>query len=170
MDAMTNLLTRRSVRAYRFGQKIPKEKLESILKAGMYAPSAMHKSPWAFVVIQDPQKLEEITHIHPHAHFVTEAGCAIVVCADKSAAYEDYWCVDPLLAAQNILLAAHAEGLGACWCGVYPTKERMAAFSILLSLPAHIQPMALIALGVPKDEAAQPKDQFNPTLIHQEQW
>lgn len=171
MNTITDILTRRSVRAYQTQKNaVSKEKIDEILKAAMYAPSAMNKQPWAFFVVDDPALLAKIQEVHPYAGFLTEAGQAIIVCGDKAACYEDYWKVDPLLAGQNILLAAHALGFGTCWCGVYPNQARMRTFQKLLNLPEHIEPLALIALGLAKKEGTEPPQRFDAKKIHRNVW
>lgn len=170
MDLMQGLMTRRSVRSYRKGEKISKQELTDLLKAGMQAPSAMNKQPWAFVVVDKEDMLAQIQTVHPYAAFAAEAGTAIVVCANRRDCYEEYWKVDPMLAAQNILLAAHGMGLGACWCGVYPDATRMQTFAKMLNLPEHILPMALIIVGVPATPVGEPAGRYDSKKVHFNQW
>ncbi|MBQ2322281.1 MAG: nitroreductase family protein, partial [Bacteroidales bacterium] len=68
-------------------------------------------------------------------------------------------------ATQNILLAAHAMGLGAVWCGVSPIKERVQATSQILKLPSFVKPLCVIAVGHPA-ENPQPKDKWKPENVH----
>jgi nitroreductase len=77
--------------------------------------------------------------------------------------------LDCSTSAQNILLAAHALGLGAVWIAVYPGEERMTAVKNLLNLPDHILPLCLIALGHPLEKKA-PSNHFDPAKIHHNQW
>ena len=72
-------------------------------------------------------------------------------------------------AAENMLLAAHALGLGAVWTGIYPLEERIAAFRQLFGLPDTVTPLALLVLGHPADTPA-PQDRFRPDRIHHDHW
>lgn len=170
MNVMDCITTRRSIRQYT-GKVIGEEQLETLLKAAMYAPSAMKRLPWHFVVIQDPEKLAAITQIHPYTKMVVSAGTAIVVCAD--AGLNDnitHLIQDTAAAIQNILLAAHDMGLGTCWCGLYDNVERRDAISELCGITdENILPMSIIAVGEPDVEVETP-DRFKPERIHREQW
>ena len=77
-----------------------------------------------------------------------EAPLAILICADEGLEkYSSRWPLDCAAAAENMLLAAHASGLGAVWVGVYPEALRMNSFRSLLGLPENILPVALIVIG-----------------------
>lgn len=160
--------TRRSIRQYR-APGVSKSDLQTILTAGMYAPSAMNKQPWEFLVIQEPALLKQITQVHPYADFVIEAGTAILLCQNKQQAFGAYGPIDCALAAQNIMLSAHALGYGTCFCGVWPDTERMNAFSTTFNLPTGVEVIGLIALGTPADQPDTP-DRFDAKKIHLNQW
>ena len=170
MELYEGLITRRSVRVYDETKAVNAADIEKILKAAMYAPSAHARSPWEFVVIQEPKMLNFVAEIHPHAQFVPDAGTAIVVCGDLVRQHKNgdahYWPLDCSAATQNILLAAHALGLATCWCGIYPVSERIAAFKNLLNLPAHIEPFSVVALGYADSEPRQPAARFDESKIH----
>ena len=72
-------------------------------------------------------------------------------------------------AAENILLAAHALGLGAVWTAGYPAEERIAPIAAALGLPSNVKPLCIIPVGVPA-ENPEPKDKWKPENIHWEQW
>jgi nitroreductase len=82
---------------------------------------------------------------------------------------EGYLSVDCAAATQNILLAAHARGLGAVWCGVYPRRHRIDGFREMFGLPNHILPVAFIVIGYP-GETKPPANRYDPSRIHQERW
>ncbi len=170
MELIQGILTRRSVRNYIAQEKISKKDMERLFQAAMQAPSAMNKQPWSFIVVDDSEILAKIEKLHPYAAFVKEAGTAVIVCGNRADCFEEYWKVDPLLAGQNLLLAAHALGLGACWCGVYPDKTRMQNFSKLFHLPQNILPMALIAIGIPSRPIGAPTKRYDPQKVHFNQW
>ncbi len=95
---------------------------------------------------------------------------AIMVCADQSAETKTgYWIQDCAAATQNILLAAEALGLGACWLGLHPREERKEAISRLLNLPVSISPLSLIAIGK-KGETKPPAKRYLESHIHKNGW
>jgi nitroreductase len=101
---------------------------------------------------------------------VPEAPVAIVVCGDlRLETYTGYWVQDCSAATQNILLAAHAKGLGAVWVGIYPKEDRVNRLQKLLGLPPEVIPLALIPVGVPA-ERIPPARRFDPSRIHRDRW
>ncbi len=169
MDAIEAIRTRRSIRRYTH-DPVPDAVVAEILRAAMSAPSAGNQQPWQFVIVTDRGLREQIPTFHPYAQMVREAPVAILVCGDlRRESFEGYWVQDCSAAAQNILLAAHAQGLGAVWVGVYPKQERVKRFQALLELPPQVIPLALIPLGVPA-ERVPPADRFDPSRIHYDRW
>lgn len=169
MDALDNIFTRRSIRKYQ-EEPVGSETMETLIKAGMYAPSACNKQPWHFVTITERDTLNEIAEFHLNGKMLRNAPCALLICGDEIKAHDKgYWPVDCGAATQNVLLAAHAIGLGACWLGIYPREERVAKIKTLMSLPEHIHAFALIALGYPAETPFLP-NRFDPAKIHHEKW
>ena len=170
MNLINTILTRHSTRQYNKSKKATPEQLKQILACAMQAPSAMNKQPWHFIVVDNPEVLASIENLHPYAGFLTQAGAAIVVVGDTKSSWEDYWKVDPMLAGQNILLAAHALGLSTCWCGVYPNTQHMENLANILNIPCEYKAMALIALGTPNEDEKTPESRFNQAKIHLNEW
>ncbi len=169
MDQLGFIIDRRSIRRFK-DQKIDPEIITQLLTAAMYAPSAVNKQPWHFVVIDQRQMLNEIMKIHPYAGMLKTASIGIVVCGDERLQHDDgYWVVDCGAATQNLLLAAHMLGLGSCWVGLHPREGRKASFSSLLDLPSHVKPFALIALGYP-DEIKPRPERFHPEKVRYNGW
>ena len=117
MDAMENLLTRRSVRKYK-PDMVPKEVLEQIVRAGTYAPSGMGRQPCKIVVLQKKEDIEALEKLN--AAILGSSGdpffgapVVLVVLADRSAC--PTYRYDGSLVMGNLMLAAHALGLGSCW-------------------------------------------------------
>ena len=77
----SNIFARKSVRAYT-SQPIEKEKVDSLVKAAMAAPTAVNKQPWAFVVVDDRTALDKLAAELPYAKMTAQAPLAIVVCGD----------------------------------------------------------------------------------------
>lgn len=169
MDLLKVIHTRRSVRRF-LPDPVPTQEIEILLRAAMQAPSAGNEQPWHFVVIDERTTLNTIPTFHTYAQMLKEAPLAIVICADLNLqAFPGRWMLDCSAAMQNLLLAAHACGLGAVWVGLYPAEERMQPLSALIGLPEHVQPVALAAIGYAKDTPA-PADRFKPDRIHTNRW
>lgn len=171
MEAMEAILSRRSIRRY-LPDPLPEEAIRRVLEAGMAAPSAGDERPWHFVVITDREMLAAIPGFHSLSRFVPNAAAAILVCADLTLSKyppADYWVQDCSGATQNILLAAHATGLGAVWLGVHPEKVRIDGFRALCRLPDSIVPFSLVSLGLPAVRKGR-EDRFDPSRVHRERW
>lgn len=169
METLEAIHTRRSIRKYT-SQPVSEKIINELLAAAMMAPSAGNQQPWHFVVIRVRQTLDAIAKFHPHGKMLKDAPVAILVCGDPSLeAYRGRWVLDCSAATQNILLAAHAKGLGAVWVGIYPEASRIDGMRGLLTLPEHIIPLSLIPLGYPAEHVPQP-DRFNASRIHYDQW
>lgn len=161
------IMTRTSIRAYT-DQPVEEEKVEALLRAGMAAPTAVNAQPWHFVAVTDLGKLGELAAANPYAKMLESAPLAIVICGDMSKALEgkgrEFWIQDCSAAAENILLAAHAQGLGAVWTAVYPAEERIQPVCEALKLPETIIPLCTIVIGYPADNP-QPKDKWKPENV-----
>lgn len=166
---LETILTRRSCR--RFSKRLVDERdIKELLRAAMAAPSAGNQQPWHFVVITDRRLLEAIPGFHPHAEMCRQAAGAILVCADPAREkHAGYWVQDLSAATQNILLAAHAIGLGAVWVGIHPRGEREDGMRRLLHLPAQIVPFSLVPFGDPAENLG-PAERYEPDRIHRNGW
>lgn len=164
---LDNIATRTSIRDYE-ARPVEKEKVEKMLRAAMAAPTAMNKQPWHFVVVDQRSVLDSLADANPNAKMLLKAPLAIVVCGDMNKVIEgggrDFWIQDASAATENLLLAAHAMGLGAVWTGAYPSEERSKAISATLSLPDNLVPLNMIVIGYPV-EHPQPKDKFKEENI-----
>ncbi|MDE6650946.1 MAG: nitroreductase family protein [Paramuribaculum sp.] len=169
---IADIMTRTSVRTYS-GQEVENEKIDTLLRAAMAAPTAGNKQPWRFVVINDKAILNAIGTNFKTMTMAKEASVAVVMCGDTTATFkgdaQDYWIEDVSASSENLLLAAHAMGLGAVWCGIYPQMDRVREFSQMLNLPGNIIPMACICIGYPAGETT-PKDKWKPEYIHYNSW
>jgi nitroreductase len=171
MEAYEAILSRRSIRKFQ-DKQIEDELIERLIRVGMAAPSAHNEQPWHFVVIREREIIDAIPKFHPYAKMLAEAPAAIAVCVDHNLEKDPtagYWIQDCSAAAQNILLAAHALGLGACWLGIHPREKRKEALRKLLHLPEPVEAFCVIALGYPA-EAKTPSERYNPDRIHNDQW
>jgi len=171
-QTLMTILNRKSVRKFS-DQPVSKEQLETILRAGMAAPSAVNIQPWAFIAVTSREILDELNDRLPYAKMLRQSSAAIVVCGDLSktndAGYKDYWVQDCSAATQNILLAAEALGLGAVWTAVYHEQDRIDTVRDILNLPDHIIPLNVIPIGRPADDSPV-KDKWKPENIHWDVW
>ncbi len=169
MDAIEAIVTRRSIRRYK-PDAVGPEKVEILLRAAMQAPSSKNLQPWRFVVVTERALLDGFAAFHPHAAMLKEAPAGILVCGDRSAQPLDgYLALDCAAATQNLLLAAHALGLGAVWLGIYPREERIKETARLYGLPGSVLPIAMVAVGRPAEEK-DPAQRYDPAKIHEEHW
>ena len=169
MEVFHAIHTRRSIRKF-LPDPFPTSDVEQILAAAMTAPSAGNEQPWHFVVITDRAKLDAVVTIHNYAAMAAHAPLAIMVCGDPTLEkYSGFWIQDCSAAMQNLLLAVHAKGLGAVWCGVYPVEQRISGFRDLLDLPAHIIPMGLAVIGR-TTVAPVSKNRFRADRVHSDVW
>ena len=146
---------RRSIRAYK-KQDLPEGIVEKLIEAARSAPSAGNVQPWAFVVASSHDMKLSLSLAAYSQKDVEEASVVIVVCADEKRAEESYglrgktlFCVqDTAAAIQNILLSAHALGLGSCWVGAFKEEQVRKA----IKAPLGMRPVALIPVGYPDEK------------------
>ena len=165
--AIDNIMTRTSIRSFT-DRQVSADTIEMLLRAGMAAPTAVNKQPWHFVVINDRAVMDSLGGNGRQSQMWKESPLAIVVCGDMEKALEGpaqaFWVQDCSAATENILLAAHALGLGAVWTGCYPMEERMTNVSQVLNLPETIVPLCVIVMGYP-NESPEPKDKWKPENV-----
>ena len=165
--AIENIMTRTSIRKFE-QQAVEAEKVEAMLRAAMAAPTAVNKQPWHFVVVTDKQVLSELAGQGGRGNMLRNAPLAIVVCGDMSKAMQgkgqEYWIQDTSAATENLLLAAHALGLGAVWTGAYPMDDRYTHIQKVLGMPETVVPLNICIIGYP-DEQPTPKDKWKPENV-----
>ena len=161
MTASEAIRARRSIRKFVPGAEVTDQQIHALLEAAMVAPSACNTRPWEFIVVRDRAKLDAIREIHPYTGMLKTASLAIVMMALPETQVEPinigYYPQDCGAATQNILIEAVAQGLGACWCGVYPKEQRIAEIQTVLGIKG--VPFCVIAVGVP-DEAPNARGSF----------
>lgn len=168
MEALKALLTRRSVRKFT-PDPVPEEYVHQLLEAAMSAPSARNMRPWHFVLLSEREHLDQLADILPFGKMLYHAPLAIAVCGDRRVQKLGYWIQDCAAATENLLIAAHALGLGAVWLGVTPRRDRVRHISEFLQLPKGIEPLCVVALGFPAEVKEAP-ERFDPTRVHYEKW
>jgi nitroreductase len=169
MDAIEALLTRRAVREFT-PEMVTDEQINTILSAAMHAPSACNQQPWHFIVVDSREQLNAIAGLHPYAQMLLQAPLAIIVCGDLSLeTCPGNWAIDCSASMENLLLAAHALGLGAVWVGIHPVEDRVKDIGQLLGLPGFTRPLCLAAVGHPKGPLPK-ADRFKAERIHRNAW
>lgn len=169
MDAVQAIMTLRTVRLYT-AEPVKEETVQLLLRAAMQAPSARNAQPWHFVVITDRTLLDAIPKFHPYSSMLLNAPLAILVCGDQAVEQDpEHINQDCAAATQNILLTAHALGLGAVWLGVYPHSKRVQEMRKLLNIPSRILPVSLVALGHPAEEKVE-IDRYKPERVYYDTW
>jgi len=164
---------RRSIRAFK-SDPVPEEVLHRVLTAAIWAPSAGNLQPWEFVVVREPNRKRQLAKAALGQYFIAEAPIVVVVCANirRTATYygkrgAELYCIqDTAAATQNLLLAAHAEGLGACWIGAF-REDKVAS---LLQLPPHVRPVAIVPIGYPAEKPRAPSRRPLSEVLHEETW
>lgn len=156
MDLLEAMRTRRSVRQWT-SDRVSDEQLKELVEAAARAPSGSNAQPWAFVVFREPGRLKRLRAAAPGIAGVPTA--VVLICldgrrADQEPGTAEYDMAHLGLGAamQNLLLAAHGLGLGACAIGSY----HLASLRSIVSLPDHLEPKLLVALGHPASQPDAP--------------
>lgn len=176
------ILSRKSIRKYT-EEALTGAEIETLLRAGMAAPSAKNIQPWSFIVVTDKETARKLVTKNVNRMY-PEAPCLIVVCGDLNTTVKPHdapkdspaierpnpnWMIDCSAAAENIVLAAEAMGLGAVWTACWPYEDRYSAVKEVLGIPENVMPLAIIPVGHP-GENRPPKDKWRPEKIHRERW
>jgi nitroreductase len=170
METLKAILTRRCIREYTT-QAVPEELVQELLAAAMQAPSAGNQKPWHFILVTEREQLIALAGVLPFGQSLKTAPIGIVVCADlEHEKHRGYWVQDCSAATQNLLLAAHARGLGAVWLGVYPREERVASLKKVLGLPEQVVPLSVVSLGYPATKPEKPEGRYDESRLHYDRW
>ncbi len=149
---------RRSVRAYR-PEEMDSTQLEAMIEAIRWAPSAGNYQCREFFFVREAGMRRQLAKATFDQDFVGQAPLVIVCCTDRNIEQhygdgsEELAVQDVSASIQNLLLAVHSLGLGACWIGAFGQEK----VSGLLDLPPNLRPLALISVGRP-DEAPEPPE------------
>jgi nitroreductase len=182
---------RHAVRAYK-PEVVDEWTVRVLLDAAVHAPTAMHEEPWRFSVVQDPAILRKISDrskalavasaanhgnllkrpgasgdgvrsmlADPEFDIFYDASTLVAICADTAA---DFVVADCWLAAENLMLAAAAIGLGTCVIGLAVGAMNTVEMKELLAIPAHLTVVAPIIVGAPRVEA-MPSPRRTPVVL-----
>ncbi|MET0598040.1 MAG: nitroreductase family protein [Mesorhizobium sp.] len=182
MDAIEAIRGRRSIRDYRAG-RVPRALIEAILDDAAQAPTPplSGEHPFAFLVIEGKKRVAEcgalaLRHAREHRppgpgydwverpgfSVFFDAPAAVVICGADEAL--DQALQDCNRAGQNLMLSAHARGLGTCWVGSPMLWLRHPGTAAALGVPAGYRPCAAFALGYPATLPA-PRGRPAPAVV-----
>ena len=150
MDVLEAIKTRRSIRNYR-DEPIPEKSIEAILEAGRWAPSADNSQPWKFILVRDSEVKEKLAECFIYGRFIANTPLTIAVTINPNVSSHPV--EDGAAATQNMLLAAHALGLGACWIGSYGSIYEEKAKDIL-GVPKGERLLSVVTVGYPAEAPA----------------
>ena len=157
-NTIVTIMERRSIRNYR-PDPIPEEHIELILEAGRQAPSAGNRQPWHFVVVRDSE-LRKKTAQACHGQTWMADAALIVAAIGRPEISEKWSLIDPAIALQTMILAAHSLGYGTCWIGSFDEVEVKEA----LGIPEELKIVCLTPVGVPdvspEARPRKPKDEI----------
>ncbi|WP_097025947.1 nitroreductase family protein [Clostridium peptidivorans] len=168
------LMKRRSIRKYK-DMKVPKEKVDSLIKAALLSPSGKTMTPWEFIVVEDNETIKKLAKSKQHgSSFLAESPLAIVVAADSTKT--DIWVEDASIAATIIQLEAEHLGLGSCWIQIRgrmhdESKSAENYIKELLEIPENYSVECMISIGY-KDEEKKPytEEDSKYEKIHREKF
>lgn len=172
MDCLEAIKGRRSVRKFK-DKAVERETMEDLLDAAQMAPSAGNLQARDFIVVTNKITKQKLREAALGQSFIEQAPFVIVTVANierSSRIYrtrgELYAIQDATAGVMNMLLAAHAKGLAACWVGAFNEDE----VSELLGLPLKARPVAIIPVGYADERPAAPQRMNLDRVVHWETW
>ncbi|MEM5836630.1 MAG: nitroreductase family protein [Candidatus Aenigmatarchaeota archaeon] len=165
---------RRSIRKFK-NKEVEEKKLKEILKAAMFAPSAMHLRPWEIVVVKNKETKEKLAKSTPFCGFVKDAPVVLVICA-KPSFLSKFWVEDCSMLAENIYLEATNQGLGTCFCQIMGgktifMKDSEEYVKEIIKAPKKVRVLGLMPLGYPAEKKPpHSMKEFDEKKIHYEKW
>lgn len=153
---------RRSIRKYT-DRKVTEDQIREILEAAFWAPTAINKQEWRFVVVEDREILEKMAEINPAAKMT--AGCAfsVIVCYEEGI-NDTFAQVDCGAAIENMLLQACSMGIGSVWCALMPGSEKESLYRAAVGFPENYRTVASVQFGYP-DEVRTVEDRFDDSKV-----
>ncbi len=184
MEFFEALSTRRSIRRY-LDRPVEEEKLHAVLDAVRASPSWANQQCWRIVVVRDADARRGISELsflesffapkgyktNPAMKALELAPLVLVLCADptQSGAVrgQDYYLADCGIAAQSLMLAARAQGLGTVFVGIFQEEP----LRDLLGIPENVRVVGLFPLGYPAEEKKEgPKRKPLEEICSFEKW
>ena len=159
------LAERRSVRKFT-GEPVEPEEVRAMLEAGRWAPSGLNNQPWRFLALPaGDERVEKLAGCTKYAAIVRAAAVLVAVFLDRGAMYnelKDHQTAGACI--QNMLLAAHAQGLGAVWLGEIVNQSSQVVDALGLD-PEALEFMALLAVGRPAHPGASSRKSLDELML-----
>lgn len=161
MNVFECILERRSIRSFE-DKEIPDELLNGILEAGRWAPSAVNRQPWEFIIIRDKEILKEIAEHARYGRFISQVPLAVAVVTDPASRWH---IIDGSSGVQNMALAAWEMGIGTCWIGSLDRDE----VKKILGIPDGRHLLTVLPFGYPAEIGRSRRKELDKT-VHYEKW
>ena len=173
MDCLDAIRGRYSCRSYS-GEAVREEDLRTLAEAAFCAPSANNARPWHIVIVRDRERRQQLGRVHQWAGMCAQAPAVLVMCADLTRSPR-WWIDDTAAATENVLLAAHALGLGTCWVGIHAGDapggtSRQGVVREALGVPESVAVLGLIAVGHPAAPPAPRPERYAEDRVHWDGW
>ncbi len=166
-EVLKTIKNRRSYRSFK-DEPVAKEKIEAILKAAMFAPSARHERRWQFVVVEDQKKIQQLSQIKPGAEFIAQAPAVIAIVSPEW----KYWLQDTSIAGAHIYLEAEHQDLGTCWVNVSGSQDKDGGDAEeyvrqVLDMDKNLRVTCIMPVGEPNQQKAPHSEaEFEQDKIH----
>jgi nitroreductase len=169
-EILATIRSRRSVRAHT-AEAVAPEVLDALLEAARWAPTGGNRQRWCFIVVEEPLRIRKLAAVSPG--LLGQPAALIVLCSSRRtqsgrSASLDEACslIETGMAAENIMLAATALGLGSC-----PVRSfNPAAVRQLLRLPNGVEPELIVTLGYPARPVPAPARRPAAEVVHREEY
>jgi len=158
MDILKAVRERRSIRDFH-KREIPKDIVDKLIDALIWAPSAGNLQARKFFFIKDENIKKNIAAAALKQHFIAEAPLVVIGCTDSRIAYKYgdrgvnlYSIQDVACSLMGMMLVAHENGLGSAWVGAFHED----IVSNILKLPRYLRPVAIVSIGYPSKIPSPP--------------
>ncbi|MFH1439990.1 MAG: nitroreductase family protein [Candidatus Woesearchaeota archaeon] len=173
METLDCIYTRRSIRKYK-DIPVEWELVGRVVEAASFAPTAGNIQDYRFIVVWDEDKRKQIAQACLQQYWMESAPVHIVACAERAKAKQFYgirgerlYTIQNVAAAmENMLLAAHNFGLGACWVGAFDE----AMIKRICGIPDYARAHAIMTLGHPDEVPPQPQKYKLENLFYLERY
>jgi nitroreductase len=173
MEVLDCIRSRRSIRRYQ-DQPLDWEKVGRVLEAGINAPTAGNLQDFKFIVVLEQERRNNIASACLQQTWIAEAPVIIIVCSDFTKTQRFYGLRGERLysiqscaaAAQNMLLAAHSQGLASCWIGAFDEEGIKRAANI----PDYARPQVILPVGYAAESVPAPPKFKIENLVFLNRW
>jgi nitroreductase len=166
------LRSRMSVRDF-LPDPVPGDRIQWLLECASTAPSAGNREAWDVVAVTDPEVREALAQAALSQPHIAEAPLVLAICANyvrSMSRYGErgilYALEDASIACTYLMLSAHALGLHTCWTGAFDEEE----VREILEVPAHVRPVALLAVGRGRPPAERTGRMPVEEHLHHDRW